>query len=84
MRTLVYIGEQFPAEVPAFVKPFQEKETTKQYSWEQVVELMMTEGVTVRPIGEEENEALHQNVNLIKACCAFLEQYAEHPEQEEA
>ena len=84
MRTLVYIGEQLPAEVPAFVKPFQEKETEKQYSWEQVAHLMLTEGVLIRPIEAEEIESLHQNVNLIKACCAFLEKYAEYPEQEGA
>jgi hypothetical protein len=83
MRTLVYIGEDFAEQGYPFVKPFQEKETEQQFSWEQAIYLMSTEGITIRPPEPAELESVRAGVNLIKACSAFLAQFME-PVQEGA
>lgn len=80
MRTLVYVDESIVADAPAFIKPFQEKETEQQFTWEQVAYLMSTEGVIIRPPTLEETESAKLHLNLIKACTAYLSQFMEQAE----
>jgi hypothetical protein len=75
---LVYIGEQYPAELPGFVKQFQEKETGKQFDWVELSEMMCQGPVTERPATEEEMRSAYSGACLISACLTFLQQFTDN------
>lgn len=78
MNTLVYIGEQYPAEMPGFVKQFQDRVTGKQFDWVELSELMCQGPVVIRPATEDEMQAAYSGTCLIAACVTYLRQYVDN------
>lgn len=72
---LVYIGEQHAVHFPSLIKPFQHRETGKQFDWVDVSAMALIGEVHLRPATPEEMAALEQHFNLITASLAYLSQF---------
>ena len=72
---LVYIGDEIPMHLPDLIRPFQHRETGKQYGWPDVADLVAVGPLNIRPATAEEMEAAMKHVDLIGASCAYLQQF---------
>ena len=72
---LIYIGEEYVAQLPDYVKPFQEAVTGKQYGWMDLSEIACHSEVHIAPASPEQMQAVSENVSLIKASVSFLSQF---------
>ena len=78
---LVYIGEEHAMHFPALIKPFQHRETGKQYSWMDVSAMAALGEVKLRPATTEEMAAAAQHFSLISASLAYLGQFMDEEAQ---
>lgn len=83
MIELIFVGEDLVADGSGFIRPLQHKETDTQLTWEDARQLAAITTVTIRPPTEDEMECAHKNIDLIKACCAYLSQYLDPVAQQE-
>ena len=73
---LVYIGEEYVAQLPDYVKPFQEAVTGRQYGWMDMSEIACHTELHITPASPEQMRAVWENVSLIKASLSFLGQFS--------
>ena len=72
---LTYIGEQYTAHLPEWIKPLQDRATGKQYDWLDVSDMALAGEVHIRPATANEIAAADQHFSLITASLAYLSQF---------
>ena len=78
---LVYIGDEIPLQLPGLIKPFQHRESGKQYGWPEIADFVAVSEVNIRPANAEEMAAAEKHFELIGASLTYLSQFMDGESQ---